>query len=185
MWQDLQVQDLTKDTIARNLLRTASFMLVTMLFQTLYILVDLYFVGRLGKEAVAGVAVAGNLQFVVLAATQVLGVGTTTLVAHAVGQRDHSRAQLAFNQSQTLSMIVGFVFLAVSMLLRTSYATLQSADPVTAKAAADYLLWFLPALALQFGMVAMASALRGQATSARAWWCRRPPSSSTSSWRRS
>ncbi len=155
------MQDLTKDTIARNLVRTASFMLVTMLFQTLYILVDLYFVGRLGKEAVAGVAVAGNLQFVVLAATQVLGVGTTTLVAHAVGQKDHARAQRAFNQSQTLSMVVGFLFLVVALALRTPYATMQSADPVTAAAAADYLFWFLPALALQFVIVAMASALRG------------------------
>lgn len=155
------MQDLTQDTIVRNLIRTASFMLVTMVFQTLYILVDLYFVGRLGKEAVAGVAVAGNLQFVVLAATQVLGVGTTTLVAHAVGQRDHDRAQLAFNQSQTLSLIVGVVFMTVSMLLRVPYATMQSADASTAKAAADYLFWFLPALALQFGIVAMASALRG------------------------
>jgi putative MATE family efflux protein len=155
------VQDLTQDTIARNLLRTAGFMLVTMVFQTLYILVDLYFVGRLGKEAVAGVAVAGNLQFVVLAATQVLGVGTTTLVAHAVGRKDHDRALLAFNQSQTLSMLVGLAFVTVSMALRTRYATLQSADPATAQAAADYLFWFLPALALQFGIVAMASALRG------------------------
>lgn len=136
-------------------------MLVTMVFQTLYILVDLYFVGRLGKEAVAGVAVAGNLQFVVLAATQVLGVGTTTLVAHAVGRRDHERAQVAFNQSQTLSMLVGLVFVTMSMFARTRYAELQSADPVTAKAAADYLFWFLPALALQFGIVAMGSALRG------------------------
>ena len=155
------MQDLTQDTIARNLVRTASFMLVTMLFQTLYILVDLYFVGRLGKAAVAGVAVAGNLQFVVLAVTQVLGVGTTTLVAHAAGQKDHPRAQLVFNQSQTLSMGVGFAFLVVLMLLRTRYATLQGADAETARAAADYLLWFLPALALQFVIVAMASALRG------------------------
>jgi putative MATE family efflux protein len=155
------VLDLTKDTIARNLVRTAGYMLVTMVFQTLYILVDLYFVGRLGKEAVAGVAVAGNLQFVVLAATQVLGVGTTTIVAQAVGRKDHERARLAFNQSQTLSMLVGLVFVTVAMLLRTGYATMQAADRGSAQAAADYLLWFLPAMALQFGIVAMASALRG------------------------
>ena len=155
------MQDLTKDTIARNLLRTAGYMLVTMLFQTLYILVDLYFVGRLGKEAVAGVAVAGNLQFVVLAATQVLGVGTTTVVAQAVGRKDHERARLAFNQSQTLSLLVGLVFVVVAMALRVPYATMQAADDGTAQAAADYLLWFLPAMALQFAIVAMAAALRG------------------------
>ena len=60
-------------------------MLVTMLSQTLYFLVDLYWVGSLGKEAVAAVGIAGNLSFIVLACTQVLGVGTTTLIAHASG----------------------------------------------------------------------------------------------------
>ena len=63
-------------------------MLVTMLFQTLYVLVDLYWVGRLGTEAVAAVGVSGNLMFVVLAATQMLAVGTTTAISHAAGRRD-------------------------------------------------------------------------------------------------
>src|SRR5882672_5257384 len=63
-------------------------LLVTMVFQTLYYLVDLYWVGRLGKEAVAGVGIAGNFTFMVLAITQMLGIGTTTLVSHAAGQKD-------------------------------------------------------------------------------------------------
>ena len=56
------MQDLTTGSITRHLLKTASFMLVTMIFQTLYFLVDLYWVGRLGKEAVAAVGIAGNLR---------------------------------------------------------------------------------------------------------------------------
>jgi len=51
------MQDLTTGPISRHLLKTTSFMLVTMTFQTLYFLVDLYWVGRLGKEAVAGVGI--------------------------------------------------------------------------------------------------------------------------------
>ena len=82
------MQDLTTGSISKHLLTTASFMLVTMVFQTLYFLVDLYWVGHLGKEAVAGVGVAGNLTFIVLAVSQMLGVGTTTLVSHAAGQRN-------------------------------------------------------------------------------------------------
>ena len=62
-------RDLTTGPLTRHLLTTMSFMLVTMLFQTLYFLVDLYFVGRLGKEAIAGVGLAGNLTMVVLAFT--------------------------------------------------------------------------------------------------------------------
>ena len=83
------MQDLTTGSVTRHLLKTTSFMLVTMVFQTLYFLVDLYWVGRLGKEAVAGVGVAGNLTFVVLALSQMLGVGTTTVVSHAAGRKDH------------------------------------------------------------------------------------------------
>ena len=47
------MQDLTRGPVLGHLLKTASFMLVTMVFQTLYFLADLYWVGRLGKEAVS------------------------------------------------------------------------------------------------------------------------------------
>jgi putative MATE family efflux protein len=155
------MQDLTTGSITRHLLKTTSFMLVTMLFQTLYVLIDLYWVGRLGKEAVAAVGVAGNLAFIVLAATQMLGVGTTTFVSHAVGRKDQSYALVVFNQSQALALIVGALFLAVGMAVRVPYSVALSADAETARLAADYLLWFVPAMALQFGMVAMGAALRG------------------------
>ncbi len=155
------MQDLTKGPISAHLIKTASFMLVTMVFQTLYFLVDLYWVGRLGKEAVAGVGVAGNLTFIVLAISQMLGVGTTTLVSHAAGQRNHARALLIFNQSQVLASFVGLVFLVVAMIFRTTYSNALSADAETAALASAYLLWFLPAMGLQFGLVAMSSALRG------------------------
>lgn len=92
------VRDLTSGSIARHLVNTTSFMLVTMVVQTLYVLVDLYWVGRLGTEAVAAVALSGNLMFVVLALTQMLGVGTTTLVSHAAGRRDRTAANRIFNR---------------------------------------------------------------------------------------
>ena len=155
------VQDLTTGSVTRHLLKTSSFMLVTMVFQTLYFLVDLYWVGRLGKEAVAAVGVAGNLTFVVLALSQMLGVGTTTVVSHAAGRKDRDQAVLLFNQSQVLSLVCGVVFLLVMMALRTTYSRVLSADDTTATLAADYLLWFIPAMSMQFAMVAMGSALRG------------------------
>jgi len=155
------MQDLTTGSLSRHLLKTTSFMLVTMIFQTLYFLVDLYWVGRLGKEAVAGVAVSGNLTFLVLAVTQMLGVGTTTLVSHATGQKDHPRALLVFNQAQALSILVGGVFFVIAMTLRHTYASSLSADVATALRADEYMRWFIPAMSLQFGMVALAAALRG------------------------
>src|SRR5256885_12446548 len=112
------MQDLTKGPISRNILRMTSFMLVSMLFQTLYFLVDLYFVGRLGKSAVAAVSLAGNLTFTVLAATQMLAVGTTSLVSQATGRKDRTTTLLVFNQSQALSLVVGALFFALMTALR-------------------------------------------------------------------
>jgi putative MATE family efflux protein len=155
------MHDLTTGSIPRHLLKTTGFMLVTMVFQTLYFLVDLYWVGRLGKEAVAGVAIAGNLTFVVLAITQMLGVGITTLVSHAAGQKDRDRALLVFNESLMLSALVGALFLGVGMSVRLPYVNALAADARTAGLAADYLLWFIPAMSMQFGIVSMGAALRG------------------------
>ena len=155
------MQDLTTGSVTRHLLKTTSFMLVTMIFQTLYFLVDLYWVGRLGKEAVAAVAVAGNLTFIVLAATQMLSVGTTTLVSHAAGRKEQDRAIVAFNQSILLGFASAIAFLIVAWTTRHAYAEALAADAETVRLAADYLAWFIPAMALQFPMVSMAAALRG------------------------
>ena len=155
------MQDLTTGPVSRHLLKTTSFMLVTMLFQTLYFLVDLYWVGRLGTEAVAAVGVAGNVSWIVLGLTQMLGVGTTAVVSHAAGRKNHAEAQLLFNQSQVLAMVTGLVFLVIGLMATPGYAAAMSADAATAKLAQEYLIWFVPAMALQFAMVAMGAALRG------------------------
>jgi putative MATE family efflux protein len=155
------MEDLTTGSVSRHLLKTTSFMLVTMVFQTLYFLIDLYWVGHLGKEAVAAVGLAGNLMFIVLAASQMLGVGTTTLVSHAAGRKEHDRALLVTNQSLVLAAVVGVLFLVFGMAFRVRYAADLSADVSTATQTAEYLQWFIPALALQFGVVTMAAALRG------------------------
>src|SRR2546421_4666954 len=138
------MQDLTRGPILGHLLKTTSFMLVTMVFQTLYFLIDLYWVGRLGKEAVAAVGIAGNLMFVVLAVTQMLAVGNTTLVSPAAGRKDHPRALLVFNQAQQLSLLVGVLFYIVATMATPWYARALAPDAGTARLAVSYLHWFIP-----------------------------------------
>ncbi len=154
------MEDLTTGPLTRHLLKTTSFMLVTMIFQTLYYLIDLYWVGRLGTHAIAAVGIAGNFTFIVLALTQMLGVGTTTVVSHAVGRKNRDEAQLMFNQAQVLAVVTGIAFLIVGMLVRLPYSRAMAADAETAALAGQYLLWFIPAMALQFLMVAAGAALR-------------------------
>jgi Na+-driven multidrug efflux pump len=55
------VHDLTKGPIAGHIARMAAPIAAGMIFQTMYYLVDLYFVARLGGTAIAGVSAAGNV----------------------------------------------------------------------------------------------------------------------------
>ena len=155
------MQDLTQGPIRQHLVRMAVPMAIGMLMQTLYFLVDLYFVGRLGDAALAGVGAAGTLTMVVVALTQVLGVGTVALIAQAVGRKDAADANLVFNQS--LAMAAGcFVITALGgYAIAGPYMNAMGADAATAAAGATYLRWYVPGLALQFALVAMGSALRG------------------------
>ena len=146
--------------MTRHLLQMSAFIGVSMLIQTLYLLADLYWVGSLGKEAIAAVGLSGNLMMVVLALTQALGVGTTTLISQAAGRKEQPRAELVFNQSFVLSLLVGMALTVCSFALRDQYCQWLSADAATAALARSYLLWFIPALMMQFPLVALGSALR-------------------------
>src|SRR5262245_11611351 len=122
------MQDLTRGSIPRHLAAIAVFIAVSMLVQTLYLLVDLYFVGRLGKEAIAAVSLSGNLMMLSLAITQMLSVGTTTLVAHAAGRKDRAAATHVFNQAFSLSLAVGLAAGTVGFALRGAYCRFLGAD---------------------------------------------------------
>lgn len=154
------MKDLTEGSVIKHLLHMSAFMAVSMFVQTLYLLADLYWVGSLGKEAIAAVGVAGNLTMIVLALTQMLGVGTTALISHAAGQKDQPRGELVFNQSFVMSILVALALGLCGFLFMDVYCNSLSANAETARLAKSYLLWFLPALLLQFPLVALGSALR-------------------------
>ena len=155
------MHDLTQGSITRHIIKMAVPIAVGMLFQVAYFLVDLYFVAGVGDAAIAGVNTAGNLTFVVMALTQVLGVGTTTLIAQAAGRKDRDDANLVFNQSLLIATLCALFTLAAGYALVVPYMQLMGADAATRSAGIGYLVWYLPSLALQFATIAMGSALRG------------------------
>jgi putative MATE family efflux protein len=155
------VRDLTHGPIAGHVVAMAVPIAAGMLFQTLYFLVDLYFVGHLGDAAIAGVGSAGNLSFLVMALSQVLGVGTVALISQAVGRKEQEAANLVFNQAMLLGVTALVACLVCGYAGSARFASTLGSDAATAAAGLTYLHWYLPSLALQFLLVAMSSALRG------------------------
>ena len=155
------MKDLTQGSIPRHVLTMAIPIAMGMLLQTLYFIVDLYFVARLGDAAIAGVSAAGNVMFVVFALTQTLGVGTVALVSHAVGRKDRDEANHVFNQSVALAAACALFTLVAGYGLADSYMRFFGADAATVAAGVRFLDTFIPGLALQFALVVMGSGLRG------------------------
>jgi putative MATE family efflux protein len=154
------MKDLTRGSIVRHILTMTPPIVAGMVSIMICQLVDLYFVSGLGDAAVAGVAAAGNAGFLVNALMQMLGVGTVALIAHAVGRKDRDDANLIFNQAVVLSVLFGLLTLVAGAMLSRLYMRSVAVDQATIEAGTTYLLWFMPALALEFVMQVTASALR-------------------------
>ena len=155
------MKDLTQGSVMRNLIAMAVPIAAGMALQTLYFMVDLYFVAKLGDAAIAGVSAAGNAMFIVFALTQMLGVGAVALISQAVGRNDREDANHVFNQSIALAAVCAGVTLVGGYGLASAYMTTLGADAATTAAGVTFLYWFVPGLAFQFPMVVMGSALRG------------------------
>jgi putative MATE family efflux protein len=155
------VQDLTQGSIARHLLSMAVFIGAGLAFQAAYFLVDLYFVSAIGPNAIAGVSAAGNTSFLVMAASQLVGVGVTSLVARAVGRRDEADARLVFNQSLGMAAAASLITLVVGYAVAGRVVAALTANAGSAAAGSAYLRAFLPSLAAMFPMTALTASLRG------------------------
>ena len=155
------MRDLTQGPIAGHLLGMAAFIGVSLIFQTMYFIIDLYFVSRLGSAAIAGVSASGNVFFLALAASQLISIGVMATVAQAVGKKDEAEANLFSDQALSMSLLFGAVTLALGYAFGGAGVDALTADAASAAAGRAYLFAFLPQLALMFPVAAMTSALRG------------------------
>lgn len=153
-------RDLTQGSITAHVVGMAAFIAMGMLVQTLYFLVDLYFVSHLGPTAVAGVSSAGTTWFICMGATQLIAVGALSLISRAVGAKDDDDAQLVFEQAAGLSLLFGAATLALGYTAGLAAVSHIAADAASAAAGRQYLAAFLPSLAMMFPMAAMVAALR-------------------------
>lgn len=154
------MKDLTQGSMTRTILEMAGPIAAGMIFQTLYLLVDLYFVAALGDASVAGVGAGGTVMFIVMALTQVLGVGAVALISQSVGRKDRDTANLVFNQSLVLAAVCAIATLLGGYTIATSYVGTITADAAARSEGITFMHFFLPGLALQFALITMGSALR-------------------------
>ncbi len=154
------MSDLTRGPIGRHIVTMAGFLAAGLVFQSAYFLVDLYFVARIGKQAVAGVGSSGNFLYLGLAAAQLVGVGSLSLISQAVGRKDETYAKLVFNQVLGLSLLLSFLALVAGYAVAGPVARGLGADAQSGAYGQAYLYGYLPSLACMFPMTVLGASLR-------------------------
>ena len=116
-------QDFTTGSLNRAILLLAIPMILEMVLESLFAVVDVFWVGRLGTNAVTTVGLTESLMSLVWAIGLGLSLSTTAMVARRIGEKDPSGAAVAGVQSivigLAISLLVGVpCFFYASTLLR-------------------------------------------------------------------
>ena len=105
--------NLTKDPISVLFVKIAIPSSVGTVFMTLYNLVDTYFAGKISAEALAALAQTFPVYFIIIAIGVGLSIGTTSLIANALGEKDQKKGSYYLAQSIGLSIITSILVLSL------------------------------------------------------------------------
>src|SRR4051794_27759776 len=102
-------QDFTKGSIRRAVFMLAIPMILEMCMESVFAVVDIFFVGRLGKDAAATVGLTESFLTIVYSIAIGLSMAATAMVARRVGEKDREEASKSAMQAILLALVVTLV----------------------------------------------------------------------------
>lgn len=125
MWIPWKVEDvmhepknamMPRSRIVGNILALAVPAMVENILQVFIGVVDMYFIGKLGTEAIAGAGATNLMMNVYISFFIGIGVGVTAFVSRRIGEGDLAGADEALHQAMILAAFIGIFFGAVTLL---------------------------------------------------------------------
>jgi putative MATE family efflux protein len=98
---------LTEGPLMKGLLRLAGPMFVSAMLQNAQTVIDLFWVGRLGSDAVAALALSGTILMMLFPVVMGLSTGTVAVVSRCVGARQWDEAAESAGQSLLVALVFG------------------------------------------------------------------------------
>ena len=122
-------KDLTQGPLRAQLISLALPVLGAMILQSLFAIIDLAFVARLGAEAVAGLSISLQVFFIVLALGQVLSTTALASISQSYGAGKLEDAWSAFSAFTIISASVGLVTMVLAYVFAAPYVAFFTDDP--------------------------------------------------------
>ncbi len=121
--------DYTAGSIGRAILLLSVPMVLEMVMESVFAVVDVFFVAKLGAGAVATVGLTESMLTLIYAVAMGLGIGATAIVARRTGEKDAEGAARSAVQVIALGVIVSTVLGACGALLAPRLLMLMGAQP--------------------------------------------------------
>ena len=121
------------------LLNMALPMIISMLIQACYNIVDSFFVAKLSQDALNAVSLAFPVQNLMIAVAVGTGVGINALLSRSLGQKDFTRANRTAMNGLLLEMASGLVFTVLGLTCARLFYTIQTDIPGIVSYGVDYL----------------------------------------------
>lgn len=110
-------RDYTVGPVGRAILLLAIPMVLEMLMESIFAVVDIFWVAHLGAEAIATVGLTESMLTLMYAVAIGLGIGATAMVARRIGEHNPDGAARAAVQAILLGLVVSLVFAIVGVSL--------------------------------------------------------------------
>jgi putative MATE family efflux protein len=131
--------DYTEGSIGRSLLLLAIPMVLETLMESIFAVVDVFFVGKLGADAVATVGFTESMVYIIFAIAMGLGIGGMAVVARRIGERDSEGAAKSAVQAIILGVIVAAILGLAGATLAPAFLRLLGASPTVLEIGTTYM----------------------------------------------
>ncbi|HTZ95676.1 MAG TPA: MATE family efflux transporter [Terriglobales bacterium] len=131
-------QDYTSGSLNRAILLLAVPMVLEMVLESLFAVVDVFWVGRLGANAVATVGITESLLSLVFAVAMGLSLSTTAMVARRIGEKDPEGAAVSAVQAIVLGLLTSLAIGVPCWIYAPELLRLMGASPEIVASGAGY-----------------------------------------------
>lgn len=114
-------------------------MVISMLVQALYNIVDSIYVARLSEEALTAVSIAFPMQNLMIAAATGLGVGINALLSRSLGEKNYENANKSAINGIMLELIACAVFMILGFTVTHMFYTAQVGEGAITELGIEYL----------------------------------------------
>jgi len=122
-------QDYTQGSIPRAVLLLATPMILELILESVFALVDMFFVGKLGKNAVATVGLTESVITIVYSIAMGLSTAATAIVARRTGEKNPGEAAHAAAQAMLLAIFFTVFISAGGIIFAGKILNLMGAEP--------------------------------------------------------